>query len=152
MISPSAQAATPRTSAESSFSALLGRLLDDPGRPRWIAPDAVTVHAVGRADGARFRTDESSSVLLLGDSFTNIYPLPAMGWGRDAGLAERLSLHLGRAVDCIARTGSGAHASRDALARAGATRLEHKRVVVFQFAARELVLGQWDGAPHIRPP
>ena len=82
-------------------------------------------------------------MLLLGDSFTNIYSMPSMGWGRGAGLAEHLSLRLGFDVDRIAVNGDGAHASRDALRRAGPRRLSGKRVVVFQFAARELLAGSW---------
>ena len=59
-----------------------------------------------------------SDVLLLGDSFTNIYSDAAMGWGESAGFAEHLSLALGRPLDVLAENGGGAAALRLSLARA----------------------------------
>ena len=69
-----------------------------------------------------------------------------MGWGDSAGLAEQLSYELGRSVDRISQNDEGAHASRGVLAtelRRGDDRLDGKRVVVFQFASRELAQGDW---------
>ena len=94
--------------------------------------------------------DRASDVLLLGDSFANIFSLDAMGWGTRAGFAETLAHELGRPIDAIARNDDGAHASRDALAsefRHGRDRLEGKKVVVWEFAARELALGDWTDTP-----
>jgi alginate O-acetyltransferase complex protein AlgJ len=55
-------------------------------------------------------------------------------------------LHLGRPVDAIVRNGDGAWATRrrlaDELAR-GRDRLAGKKVVVWEFAARELAVGNW---------
>jgi len=84
-------------------------------------------------------------VLLLGDSFTNVYSDPSLGWGGGAGLAEQLGYHLQRPVDRIALNAGGAHAARQALAQeqGGTVRLAGKRVVIYQFAKRELSGGDW---------
>jgi alginate O-acetyltransferase complex protein AlgJ len=96
--------------------------------------------------GRAWRADPGAEILLLGDSFSNIYSEPGLGWGAGAGLAERLSFHLQRPVDRIALNAGGAYASRQVLARelgSGKARLAGKRVVVYQFAARELASGDW---------
>ena len=90
--------------------------------------------------------DRNSDVLLLGDSFTNIFSLDAMGWGSRAGFAETLAHELGRPIDVIARNDAGAHATRDVLSAEflrGRDRLEGKKVVVWEFAIRELAVGDW---------
>lgn len=94
--------------------------------------------------------DRNSDVLLLGDSFTNIFSLDAMGWGTRAGFAETLSHELGRPIDVIARNDAGAHATRDVLSAEylrGRDRLEGKKVVVWEFAIRELAVGDWTDSP-----
>jgi len=98
-------------------------------------------------DGGR---DRNSDVLLLGDSFTNIYSVDAMGWGTRAGFAETLAHELGRPIDVIAQNDAGAHATRDALATEflrGHDRLRGKKVVVWEFAVRELAVGDWTDSP-----
>jgi alginate O-acetyltransferase complex protein AlgJ len=89
-------------------------------------------------------------VLLLGDSFSNIYSLGAMGWGEGAGFPERLSAHLGRPVEAIVRNNDGAFATRQTLQKelaSGTDRLRGKKVVVWEFAARELAFGNWKSLP-----
>jgi len=96
--------------------------------------------------GLMWRPRKDAQVLLLGDSFTNVYSLEAMGWGEGAGLAERLSFHMRRPIDLIALNDAGAHATRAVLARhlaAGRDRLAGKKLVIWQFAARELSVGDW---------
>ena len=105
----------------------------------------MTARMVLDAAGRPWRRDPAAEVLLLGDSFTNVYSDPALGWGRGAGLAEQLACELGRPVDKLALN-AGAWATRQALARAVAgcrARLAGKRVVVYQFAGRELSSGDW---------
>jgi hypothetical protein len=111
-----------------------------------FAPRTVTVHPIHDAADAEWEPDPKGDVLLLGDSFTNIYSLDPMGWGSAAGLGPQLAFALGRGVDVIAQNDSGAFATRQALARelAGdAKRLEGKRVVIWEFASRELGVGDW---------
>ena len=113
-------------------------------------PNTVTVQQVltgADADtGVLFEPDEKADVLLLGDSFTNIFTLAPMGWGEGAGLGPHLARALGRPIDVIAQNDAGAFATRRLLAQelaAGADRLAGKRVVIWQFAARELGVGDW---------
>ena len=121
----------------------MGVLLGLPKGQTRYRPEAVTVRRVTHADGTVWRPSPSADVLLLGDSFTNIYSLSSLGWGDGAGFAEQLSYELERPLDRITQNDEGAHATRAALRRAGADRLAGKRVVVYQFAARELGLGDW---------
>ena len=121
-------------------------LLDLPARWSPYPAETVEVRRILTADGRPWRPDPTADVLLLGDSFANIFSLEAMGWGTAAGLAEQLSFALGRPVDRLVQNANGAFASREALARElarGRDRLAGKRVVVYQFATRELTQGDW---------
>jgi alginate O-acetyltransferase complex protein AlgJ len=107
---------------------------------------SVTIRQVQDETGASWQPDPGADVLLLGDSFSNVFTLDAMGWGEAAGLAPHLALALGRTIDVIAQNDSGAFATRQALARelaAGEDRLRGKRVVIWEFASRELSVGDW---------
>lgn len=86
--------------------------------------------------------DTAAEILLLGDSFSNIFSDPELGWGRGAGLADQLAHHLSRPVDRLATNGNGAFASREGLAREPG-RLVGKKVVIWEVAARELSAGDW---------
>jgi hypothetical protein len=111
-----------------------------------FAPQAVTVQEVRDAQGNAWAPQPSADVLLLGDSFTNVFSLEAMGWGQSAGLAPHLALALGRELDVIAQNDSGAFATRKLLSEAlanGEDRLAGKRVVIWELAARELAVGNW---------
>lgn len=119
----------------------LARMLELPPGQTLFPPQRVTVRAV-----PDWRPDPSAEVLILGDSYTNVYSRPDLGWGTGAGLAEQLAFHLRRPVDRIAVNAGGAWASRQALARelaAGRNRLAGKKAVVVQFSARELAFGDW---------
>jgi hypothetical protein len=121
-------------------------MLKLPEEQRIFAAQSVAVHQVQDAAGAAWEPDAKADVLLLGDSFTNIFSLEGMGWGAAAGLGPQLSLALQRPLDVIAQNDSGAFATRQALAReleAGLDRLAGKRVVVWEFASRELSVGDW---------
>ena len=131
-------------------------------------PDqAVTVHPV-KLDGQAWSPRVDAPVLLLGDSFTNIYATEDLGWGRHAGLAEQLSHAFGLPVARIPINARRPHASRAALADAlvghyrafertgrtpGRERLADKKVVIYQFANRELLSGDWRriDLPEARP-
>jgi len=118
---------------------------------------SVTVHEIWTPTGERWTPDPSADLLLLGDSFTNIFSTPDLGWGTHAGLAEQLAFTLARPVDRMSRNAGGAHSTRVDLQRAGAERLAGKRVVVWQFSERELSFGDWKHidlgeAPATRPP
>ncbi len=108
--------------------------------------EEVGLRQIRAADRSFWQPDHSADVLLLGDSFSNIYSLADMGWGESAGLAEQLSFVLQRPIDRMVRNADGAFATRELLARelaSGSDRLEGKRLVIFQFAERELAVGDW---------
>ena len=130
--------------------------LDLPPWQRLYPAETVPLQHVIDAQGEPWRPSAQADVLLLGDSFTNIYSLASMGWGEAAGFAEHLSLALQRPVDRIVQNDAGARATRDLLGRdlaaaraAGQAgdRLTGKRVVVWQFATRELASGDWAVLP-----
>ncbi len=117
-----------------------------PAGQRLFAAERVEARMVLDGAGRPWRRDPAAEVLLLGDSFTNVYSDPALGWGRGAGLAEQLAYELDRPVDKLALNAGGAYATRQALARAlaaGRASLDGKRVVIYQFATRELSGGDW---------
>lgn len=115
-----------------------------PKLPQPVAPETVTVRqVVDTLTGQPIEPDSSSPVVLLGDSFTNIYSVGAMGWGDHAGLSEQIALRLGRAVDAIALNDGGVNTARTNLARRSQP-LEGKSVVIWQFAARDLVVSNGD--------
>lgn len=130
-------------------AARVGDLVDMlklPEEQSQFLPEPVTVRQVQDASGNPWEPDPNADVLLLGDSFTNIFTLEGMGWGSASGLAPHLALKLGRPLDVIAQNDSGAFATRQALSRelsAGQDRLAGKRVVIWEFAARELSVGDW---------
>jgi len=108
--------------------------------------EGVRTHQVFTEQDMAWRADESADVLLLGDSFSNVYSFDRMGWGFSAGLAEQLSYYMQRRIDRIVRNDDGACATRAVLSRQLATgrdRLAGKKVVIWQFAIRELAAGDW---------
>ena len=118
-------------------------MLDLPADQQLYPPERAVISRVLNQDGSPWRSDRGADVLVLGDSFANIYSLASMGWGDSAGLVEHLSYALGRPADRILQNDDGAFATRELLQRAGPERLAGKRVVVWQFAARELGSGNW---------
>lgn len=109
-------------------------------------PETVRVARVETPEGEPWAPAREAEVLLLGDSFTNVYSLDSLGWGTSAGLAEHLSFALGRPVGRLSQNDDGASAPRRLLAAALARDpdwLATTRVVVYQFAARELSQGDW---------
>jgi len=109
-------------------------------------PQGVTVRQVQDAEGKPWEPKATADVLLMGDSFSNVFSAEAMGWGAAAGLAPHLALALGRDLDVLAQNDSGAFATRKLLSEAlgaGEDRLAGKKVVIWEFAARELATGNW---------
>ena len=135
------------------------RMLDLPEGQSLYRPETVWLRRVLQADGTPWRPSRDADVLVLGDSFSNIYSLPSMGWGDSAGLVEQLSRALRRPADRIVQNDQGAHATREMLRQAiqqsgqgGGDRLAGTRVVVYQFAARELAFGDWRAVALPRAP
>jgi alginate O-acetyltransferase complex protein AlgJ len=124
----------------------IARMLKLPESQNLYRPETVTIHEV-LSGNAPWRPSKTADILLLGDSFANIFSLDALGWGESAGFAEHLSRALGGPpLDTILRNSDAAFATREMLSRelaSGRDRLVGKKLVVWQFAARELAFGDW---------
>jgi hypothetical protein len=121
-------------------------MLKLPEGQRLFLPQAVALQQVVDQEGKPWESKPGAEVLLLGDSFTNVFSLSTMGWGEAAGLAPQLARALGRDVDVIAQNDAGAFATRKTLSEAlaaGEDRLAGKRVVIWELASRELAVGNW---------
>lgn len=124
----------------------IAAMLQLPAERSPYVPETVILRQILDADQGLWRPDQNAEILVLGDSFSNIYSLAAMGWGESAGFVEQLAFELGKPVDRITRNDDGAFATREILSRElarGRDRLADKRVVVYQFAVRELAVGDW---------
>ena len=121
-------------------------MLKLPAGDNFYRPQKVVIQQVLMGN-ALWRSSLEARVLLLGDSFCNIYSLEPMGWGESAGFAEHLSQALGgQPVDCILRNSDGSFATREILSHElarGRDRLAGKKMVVWEFAVRELSFGNW---------
>ena len=124
----------------------IARMLKLPDSTNVYPAETVTIHEITAAD-MPWRPSKDANILLLGDSFSNIFSLGALGWGESAGFAEHLSRALGGApLDCILRNSDGAFATREILSRdlaRGRDRMAGKKLVIWEFAARELAFGDW---------
>ncbi len=121
-------------------------MLKLPPTQDYFQPQEVVVQSVSDDADNAWEPDAKGEILLLGDSFTNVFSMSFMGWGEAAGFAPQLAFELGRGVDVIAQNDSGAFATREALARelsGGEDRLAGKSVVIWEFASRELSVGNW---------
>jgi alginate O-acetyltransferase complex protein AlgJ len=136
----------------------IAAMLHLPSAQHFYPPETAQTTCVMTSDDEPWEADAGAPLLLMGDSFCNIYSLAEMGWGNSAGFAEHLSLALGQPVDRLVINAGGASSTRQELVRqiaSGRDRLAGKRVVIYQFAARELAFGDWrlvDLPAAARPP
>jgi len=141
----------------------LGDLVDmiRPDQPiRALAPERVTVRGI---EGASRRV-EQPEIVVIGDSFTNIFELSAMGWGERGGFGSQILYELSRmgfrreaisddagiGVQVFAQNGDGAYASRLRFLSAwqrNSDRFANTKVLVWQFSRRELTQGDWRRLP-----
>jgi hypothetical protein len=122
-------------------------MLDLPPGQQLFPRETTSIRRVIEADGENWRPHRDADIMVLGDSFSNIYSVAAMGFGESGGFVEQLSYTLRRPVDRIVQNGDAAFATRIALHAAGPERLDSKRVVIWQFAVRELAFGDWKMIP-----
>lgn len=135
-----------RTATELEGFGDLFNMLRLPAGQDLLAPERVTLQQVETSDGTFWSSDERAEVLLLGDSFSNVFSDPRLGWGQAAGLAEQLAYHLGRPIDRLAVNDGGATEVRRRLAQdleVEPDRLRRKKLVIYVFAGRELTVGDW---------
>lgn len=90
--------------------------------------------------------EADGDVVLLGDSFVNVFEDPSLGFGEadettiGAGFASHFAAALGRPVQTIAINGGGATAVREAFARLPAARLAGVKTVVWVLSSRDVLL------------
>ena len=119
-------------------------MLELPQLPTLFSPQRITIRRVVDADtGKPLEPDPEAPIVLLGDSFSNIYSWARMGWGDHAGLGEQVALRLGQSMDMIIKDDGGVNTTRATLARRPAG-LSGKKLVIWQFAARDLVVSNGD--------
>ena len=96
--------------------------------------------------GQPLKSNENADVLVIGDSFSNIFHGEEKGWGDAAGFPEQIARHLNRDVEILVRDGSAATDLRRELAER-AQPLKGKRVVIWEVAMHELVVSNWQVIP-----
>jgi alginate O-acetyltransferase complex protein AlgJ len=125
----------------------LAVMLGLPVKQRIFPREKASIRKVFEKNGQEpWKSQKTADVLVLGDSFSNIYSLEAMGWGEGGGFVEQLSYALQRPLDRITRNDNGSYATREFLAgelARGRDRLAGKHLVIYQFAIRELAVGNW---------
>ncbi|MDD4822459.1 MAG: hypothetical protein PHI48_07870 [Bacteroidales bacterium] len=112
-----------------------------------LSKETAILHPVLTESGEYWQPSQTAPILFMGDSFSNIYSLEGMGWGNSGGFAEQLSYYLQQQIDAIRRNDEGSIATRLMLQKEllkGRDRLAGKRVVVWEFAMRELTSGNWE--------
>jgi len=104
--------------------------------------EEIEIHSVRRPNPDH----GNASILLLGDSFSNIFSEASLGWGAHAGLAERLEFHLQAPVKAIIQNNDGAFATRMELIRQisqDPSYLDGVHFLIWEFTERELSFGDW---------
>ncbi len=132
----------------------IAKMLKLPTHQTLFPPEHITCRVIRTDSGELWQPTREAEILFLGDSFSNIYSLADMGWGESAGFVEHLSAALSRPIDKIVINAGGALATRQALMQElnrGDNRLAGKRVLVYQFATRELSDGDWKLLPLPTP-
>lgn len=121
----------------------LVKLLDLKDPYQFFDEEEVFLNVIG--EGTQ---NTRSSLVLLGDSFVNIYDDPTLGFENPekpdelirAGFAQHLSLLLQRPLDVIAKNGQGSTAVRQELARRPDDEVREKKLVIWVIAARDVLL------------
>lgn len=136
-------------STASTARAHLGDLVDNldlPPESHGYQPEAATLEPVSDSTtGRRPESDPASPLVLLGDSFVNIFDDPSIGFGTEgearigAGFAQHLAAALGTRLDVIAVNGQAATGVRRTLARRYDDAIRAKKAVVWVIAARDLL-------------
>ncbi len=106
-----------------------------------VAPESLTGRQVIDSQGRLYEDSDSSSVLILGDSYTGVYQTVGC---RHAGVTAHLAKALGGPVDLIMGWGGGPEAPGK-LKKRGDDYLRPKRLVVWMMSARDLFVypGGW---------
>lgn len=123
-------------------------MTQSPPVERAFPPQRVLCQQVVDAGtGALYRDAPGAEILLMGDSFLRIYQQDAPG---SAGFAAHLAALLSQPVNSIVNDGGASALVRQELSRRPRL-LDGKRVVIYEFAEREVRFGQ-GGWPVFRLP
>ena len=127
----------------------LAGMLDLGNNQKLFPPERVSLHRVLNVEtGAPLSSDPGSEVVVLGDSFVNIFEDPSLGFGEageasiGAGFSSHLAALIGRTVHTIAINGGGATGVREAFAGLPAEQLKEKKTVVWLLSSRDLLLAE----------
>ncbi len=123
----------------------LVKMLDLKNPHESFAPERVFLKVIGEGT-----ENKSSPVVLLGDSFVNVFDDPTLGFEKPAkpaeriraGFAQHLSLLLQQSLDVIAMNGKGSTGVRKALAARYDDEVRSKKLVIWVIAARDLLLSR----------
>ncbi len=121
----------------------LVKMLDLKNPSESFEPEHVFLKVIGEGTESK-----SSPVVLLGDSFVNVFDDPTLGFENPAkpneriraGFAQHLSLLLQQPLDVIAMNGKGSTGVRKALASRYDDVVRAKKLVIWVIAARDLLL------------
>ncbi|RBP44471.1 acetyltransferase AlgX (SGNH hydrolase-like protein) [Roseimicrobium gellanilyticum] len=136
------------TSADGVYRDSMGdlvKLLDLKNPKSLFGEEEQFLRVVG--DGTE---DKYAPMVLLGDSFANIFDDPSIGFGDPdapekrirAGFAQHLSLLLNQPLDVIAQNGKGATGVRREFARRHDDQVRGKKLVIWVIAARDVLLSR----------
>jgi hypothetical protein len=135
----------------------LGEKLDLPADSGiFVEEQASLTRVIDTATGEAIANDPESPVVVLGDSFVNIFNDPSLGFAIDnegmtgAGFAQHLAMKLERAVDVIAINGEASSGAREQFARRYDDEVRAKKAVVWVIAARDLFLAETPGKGLVR--
>ncbi len=128
-----------KDSTFSSLGDIQARLTD--AKKAKVAPEQVLGHQVTETSGKLYEDSDSSSVLVLGDSYTGVFETVGC---RHAGVTAHLAKGLGGPVDLIMGWGGGPEAPGK-LKKRGEDYLQGKRLVVWMMSARDVFVypGDW---------
>jgi len=123
----------------------LVKLLDMNSPEKHFTPESAFLRVIG--EGTESKT---SPVVLLGDSFVNIFDDPTLGFENPekpderirAGFAQHLSLLLEGPLDVIAMNGKGSTGVRREFAQRYDDEVRSKKLVIWVIAARDLLLSR----------
>lgn len=124
-----------------SYGDLVG-MLDLGSTPEGFSPETVSLRQVTEAADQ----PPNSRVVVLGDSFVNIYEDPVLGFGLEgetslhSGFSSHLSHYLGEKIHTIAINGGGATAVREAFVQLPEAQRTAAKVVVWVLSSRDILL------------
>ena len=109
-----------------------------------LVPEKLHLAEVRNAADSFVQSDETSPVLLLGDSHTLVFNAGGDMHAQGGGLADHLAYELGFPVDLVGVRGSGAGPARINLyrkAKSNPAYWTQKKVLIWCFSAREFTEG-----------